>query len=199
MHPCTISPTWFTKTMTFSFRTSVASAKLRMLQKPMMASTFCPGTIALTPALWPTFMFCPMISAPASPKPKAKRPPSLMMVFSSITVSMGSFTFLLNLYLYMSFQHLLIWLSSCSRCAASISSRRCSRSPNLIAAKGLSLMVSILPIMRSMGFNKSTFALLEKDIAPKPTAQQMKIVRNMLRPASTCVVPRTSKTKSIFR
>mmetsp|Transcript_13064 Transcript_13064/g.27307 ORF Transcript_13064/g.27307 Transcript_13064/m.27307 type:complete len:263 (-) Transcript_13064:1467-2255(-) len=167
-----------------------------MLQKPMMAPTFCPDAMACTPALAPPPMFCPMISAPASPKPKAKRPPSLMMVFSSITVSMGSFTFLLNLYLYMSFQHLLIWLSSCSRCAASISSRRCSRSPNLIAAKGLSLMVSILAIMRSMGFRRSSLASLEKVSAPRATDMQMKIVCNMLREASRRVVALMSKAKT---
>mmetsp|Transcript_97145 Transcript_97145/g.270311 ORF Transcript_97145/g.270311 Transcript_97145/m.270311 type:complete len:202 (-) Transcript_97145:1930-2535(-) len=157
--PCTISPTWLTKTMTFSFKTSVASVKLRMLQKPMMASTLCPGTIASTPALCPPFMFCPMISAPASPKPKASRPPSLMMVFSRMTVSMGSRTFFRLQPRYTSFWNLVI-LASCSlRLAFSISSRLYSKSPSFIASNGLSLMASILATMRSMGFRSNWFAL----------------------------------------
>mmetsp|Transcript_27836 Transcript_27836/g.88021 ORF Transcript_27836/g.88021 Transcript_27836/m.88021 type:complete len:272 (-) Transcript_27836:126-941(-) len=64
--------------------------KFRMSQKPKMASTLRPGTMAFSMELLSPFMFWPMISAPASPKPSASREPILMMVFSRITVSMGS-------------------------------------------------------------------------------------------------------------
>mmetsp|Transcript_95904 Transcript_95904/g.254775 ORF Transcript_95904/g.254775 Transcript_95904/m.254775 type:complete len:342 (-) Transcript_95904:590-1615(-) len=195
--PCTISPTWFTKTMTFSFSTSVAFVKLRMLQKPMMASTFCPGTIASTPALWLPFMFCPMISAPASPKPSASSPPSLMMVFSRMTVSMGSLIFFAWHVLYNNFRKELI-LASCSRrFTLSISSRLYSRSPSFMASSGLSLMVCILAIMRSIGLSNNWLALTWKDHTPMPTAKQMKMVWSMLSPASSCVVARLSKAKTM--
>mmetsp|Transcript_108712 Transcript_108712/g.306363 ORF Transcript_108712/g.306363 Transcript_108712/m.306363 type:complete len:280 (+) Transcript_108712:844-1683(+) len=194
--PCTISPTWFTKTITFSFNTSVACMKFLMQQKPMMASTFEPGTIAFTPALAPPFMFWPMISAPASPKPSARRPPSLIIVFSKMTVSIGSFIFFCWHFLkyIMSFPD----FASCSRrFAFSISSRRYSRSPKFMASKGLSLIASIFAIMRSMGFSSSVLASLENVMAPMPTTKQMKIVCNMLRPASSCVMPRMSKAKTM--
>mmetsp|Transcript_38950 Transcript_38950/g.102944 ORF Transcript_38950/g.102944 Transcript_38950/m.102944 type:complete len:227 (+) Transcript_38950:1118-1798(+) len=59
-----------------------------MWQKPKMQSTRLPGIIAFR-ELSP-FMFCPMISAPASPKPSARSEPILIMVFSNTAVSIGS-------------------------------------------------------------------------------------------------------------
>jgi len=75
--------------MIFSCKTSVAVLKSRTRTKPRMHSTVVPWTLVLMPALSEPRMLWLMMWAPASPKPKAKREPNLMIVFSKITVSMG--------------------------------------------------------------------------------------------------------------
>mmetsp|Transcript_5802 Transcript_5802/g.9935 ORF Transcript_5802/g.9935 Transcript_5802/m.9935 type:complete len:230 (-) Transcript_5802:1385-2074(-) len=91
--PCTISAIWLENIITFACSTSVAVLKSRTRITPTMHSHLRPGTMALTPAESEPLMFLPMMSAPASPKPNAKRLPNLMMVFSRITVSRTSFLF----------------------------------------------------------------------------------------------------------
>mmetsp|Transcript_54176 Transcript_54176/g.167966 ORF Transcript_54176/g.167966 Transcript_54176/m.167966 type:complete len:245 (-) Transcript_54176:176-910(-) len=56
----------------------------------MMHSTRLPGIIALTPELSRPRMLWLTMSAPASPKPRASKEPSLMIVFSRMRVSMVS-------------------------------------------------------------------------------------------------------------
>mmetsp|Transcript_55733 Transcript_55733/g.156395 ORF Transcript_55733/g.156395 Transcript_55733/m.156395 type:complete len:227 (-) Transcript_55733:93-773(-) len=80
----------FTNTITSSLSTSVMSVKFLRLHIPKMASTFRPGTMAFNVEVLSPFMFCAMISAPASPKPRANSEPILMIVFSRTTVSIES-------------------------------------------------------------------------------------------------------------
>ena len=82
---CTIYPIVFTNTITSSWSYSVASVKLRMLQKPNMAHFLFPGIIGSTSP--PLAMFYAMISDPASPKPRANNTPILMMAFSTTYAS----------------------------------------------------------------------------------------------------------------
>mmetsp|Transcript_34086 Transcript_34086/g.101271 ORF Transcript_34086/g.101271 Transcript_34086/m.101271 type:complete len:232 (+) Transcript_34086:929-1624(+) len=79
----------FTKSMMCSWRTSVASGKFRMVHRQKIASTLRPGIMEFRVELSPPIC-CAMIPAPASPKPRARSWPILMIVFSSTTVSMGS-------------------------------------------------------------------------------------------------------------
>mmetsp|Transcript_62004 Transcript_62004/g.192026 ORF Transcript_62004/g.192026 Transcript_62004/m.192026 type:complete len:250 (-) Transcript_62004:549-1298(-) len=74
--------------MILDCKTSVATAKCRMRAWPMTHSTRWPGIITSTPAASLSLMFWPMMLTPAWPKPRARRDPSLMMVFSSTLVSM---------------------------------------------------------------------------------------------------------------
>mmetsp|Transcript_121044 Transcript_121044/g.349724 ORF Transcript_121044/g.349724 Transcript_121044/m.349724 type:complete len:241 (-) Transcript_121044:899-1621(-) len=90
MTPWTMIVTRFTKTITSSFKVSVISVKFLRLHKPNIASTFRPGTMVFRLDALSPFMFWAMISAPASPKPRASNEPILMIVFSSTTVSMES-------------------------------------------------------------------------------------------------------------
>lgn len=71
--------------MISDYRTSVHSIKWSRMQKPKMAWVLNPGIIgSMSPDV---FMFCPMIPAPASPKPRAKRDPIFTIAFSSVWVS----------------------------------------------------------------------------------------------------------------
>mmetsp|Transcript_105370 Transcript_105370/g.304806 ORF Transcript_105370/g.304806 Transcript_105370/m.304806 type:complete len:276 (-) Transcript_105370:1619-2446(-) len=198
--PCTISAIWFTKVMILDWSTSVATLKSRMRTTPTMQSTRVPGIMALTPALSPPCMLWPMMFAPASPKPSANSEPNLMIVFSKMTVSIGSLTLLkFSEALWQNFRNGPMASNFSRNFAASISSRRYSISPSFMASKGLSLMVSIFAIILSIGFKSSLFALLEKDIAPMPTAKHMNIVCKMLSQAPSCVVPRMSKMNNIVK
>mmetsp|Transcript_9628 Transcript_9628/g.26151 ORF Transcript_9628/g.26151 Transcript_9628/m.26151 type:complete len:231 (-) Transcript_9628:54-746(-) len=87
--PWTISAIWLQKALILACSTSVVTLKSRTRTTPMMVFTTVPGIIALMPT--PVrFMLWAMMFAPASPKPSASNDPSLMMVFSRITVSNGS-------------------------------------------------------------------------------------------------------------
>ena len=82
---CTTFAIVFTNTMTSSCSTSVASVKFRMSQKPKMAYCFLPAIISsISPTLT---IFCPIISAPASPKPNPSNTPILLIADSIISVS----------------------------------------------------------------------------------------------------------------
>jgi hypothetical protein len=71
--------------MTPSSRTSVASVKFLISQNPNILTYLSPGNIGLiSPA---PCIFLAMTWEPASPKPIAKRPPILVMVFSRMIVS----------------------------------------------------------------------------------------------------------------
>mmetsp|Transcript_52761 Transcript_52761/g.112926 ORF Transcript_52761/g.112926 Transcript_52761/m.112926 type:complete len:270 (+) Transcript_52761:848-1657(+) len=204
-----------TKTITWSCSTSVASVKFRMSQKPKIASTRRPGIMAISAELSPPFIFWPMISAPASPKPSAKREPILMMVFSSTTVSMGSGTCLFpggpnrtrGLNFMSQLLQLFLWprsrmMAACSfvRKAfrffreAATCSLWCSSSPMVMASKGLFLIFSSLAIIRSMGISTSLFASWENVMAPKRSKPQMKIVCAEFSTASILEPLRLSKT-----
>mmetsp|Transcript_64288 Transcript_64288/g.188619 ORF Transcript_64288/g.188619 Transcript_64288/m.188619 type:complete len:256 (+) Transcript_64288:220-987(+) len=88
-----------------------------------MHSTRLPGIIAL-PELSP-FMLCPMISTPASPKPRARSEPILMMVFSSTAVSIGSGSPLL------AGRNLLVQRSSRRFCRCAKATTLCTKPTNL--------------------------------------------------------------------
>mmetsp|Transcript_97232 Transcript_97232/g.275471 ORF Transcript_97232/g.275471 Transcript_97232/m.275471 type:complete len:278 (+) Transcript_97232:913-1746(+) len=217
MHECTTPAMWLTKTMTWSCRTSVASVKFRMSQNPKMASTLRPGIMAFNAELSPPFMFWPMISAPASPKPRASREPILMMVFSSTTVSIGSGACLDVVILWPMSRnqvaHLLTMplkpvFSLAMRPAghsfprraprvlleAWTCSRCCSSWPMVIASSGLFLILPSLAIMRSMGVSTSLFASFENVMAPKPSRKHMKSVCSEFSIASILEPLRRSKT-----
>mmetsp|Transcript_2480 Transcript_2480/g.5671 ORF Transcript_2480/g.5671 Transcript_2480/m.5671 type:complete len:220 (-) Transcript_2480:529-1188(-) len=185
--PCTISAIWLTKTMTLSWRIWVQSAKSWISQYPKIQSTMRPGIMALTPAVSLPFIFSPIISAPASPNPKARRPPILMMVFSRITVSMGSCFFLL-------FQNFVHHLSSCSfsRRRAACSSLY-APSPSLMAAMGESRITNSFLLIRSIGFRTRSLAPVVKDTVAPASRIQMKRVCPTLSKASNAVYARLSK------
>mmetsp|Transcript_51607 Transcript_51607/g.116170 ORF Transcript_51607/g.116170 Transcript_51607/m.116170 type:complete len:278 (-) Transcript_51607:1377-2210(-) len=160
--PCTISAIWFTNVMTLSWSTSVAMLKSRIRAAPIMHSTRVPSTIASTFALSKTFMLWAMMFAPASPKPRASSEPSLMMVFSRITVSMSSLVDAAGVHITMSQSH---WnLFCCCLCAFAlcISSNLNSSSATFIAISGSLRKVSTLEIMFSTGCSTSLFASFEK-------------------------------------
>mmetsp|Transcript_22876 Transcript_22876/g.54437 ORF Transcript_22876/g.54437 Transcript_22876/m.54437 type:complete len:204 (-) Transcript_22876:264-875(-) len=186
--PCTISLTWLTKTITFSFSTSVASVKLRMLQKPNTASTSWPGTIAFSSAVAPPCMLWTMISAPASPKPSASRPPSLIRVLSKIAVSRVS----KSLVSFFFRQHPCLLASSASSSSCILK----SMSPSFIACRGFFLMASSFTRIRSSGPKSSAWASRAKEIAPAAKARQIKQVCSMFKPAALCVTGRVSKANS---
>mmetsp|Transcript_39142 Transcript_39142/g.121362 ORF Transcript_39142/g.121362 Transcript_39142/m.121362 type:complete len:270 (-) Transcript_39142:1474-2283(-) len=209
MQECTTPAMRLTKTMTWSSKTSVASVKLRMSQKPKMASTLRPGIMAFSVELFSPFMFWPMISAPASPKPRASKEPILTMVFSRTTVSMGSGA-CLGAALE---QHARTaeaqrpsrparacggeTETSCVGCGlrlAATCSRCRSSSPIVRAASGSFLILSILAIIRSIGVSTNRLASLENVMAPKPKRKQMKRVWAVFSRASILEPLRRSKT-----
>mmetsp|Transcript_10788 Transcript_10788/g.31941 ORF Transcript_10788/g.31941 Transcript_10788/m.31941 type:complete len:302 (+) Transcript_10788:861-1766(+) len=216
---CTTFAIRLTKTMTWSCRTSVASVKFRMSQKPKMASTRRPGIMAFSAALSPPCMLRPMISAPASPNPRASSEPILMIVFSRTTVSMGSGTCFGPLFCVThiavsihlrSFSMTVCWdVNFATIEAASSPSWRpwrfrmlalltcsfwCSSSPMAMASSGLFLIRFSLVIMRSIGVSTSLFASREKVMAPKPSKKQMNKVCAVLSMASMREPCRRSKT-----
>mmetsp|Transcript_77613 Transcript_77613/g.251292 ORF Transcript_77613/g.251292 Transcript_77613/m.251292 type:complete len:375 (+) Transcript_77613:811-1935(+) len=199
VQPCTISLTWLTNSMVLSLSASMLSVKFRNAAKPKAQSTSVPSAFSRMPAPGEVPAKRPTISAPASPKPRAKRPPSLIMVFSSNTVSIGSLTTFMYWYWKSNRLSLDIFASASFFLACSTSSRRYSKSPRRMASKGLSLIVSIFAIILSMGCSNNSLASLEKDMAPTPTARQMKIVCKMFKPASSFVVPRVSKMKRMLK
>mmetsp|Transcript_123010 Transcript_123010/g.292459 ORF Transcript_123010/g.292459 Transcript_123010/m.292459 type:complete len:206 (+) Transcript_123010:819-1436(+) len=183
-----------------------------MSQKPKIASTRLPGIIAFKAAESPPRMFWPIISAPASPKPRARSEPILMMVFSRTTVSMGSGMGLGEeprrlMHLQMAAQHRLqsffrvasaSWSAGpccCPRFRARTCSRWCSSSPIVMASRGLFRILSNFEIIRSMGVKTSRLASWEKVMAPKPSRKQMKHVCAVFRIASSHVPVLRSKTK----
>mmetsp|Transcript_28724 Transcript_28724/g.79084 ORF Transcript_28724/g.79084 Transcript_28724/m.79084 type:complete len:227 (-) Transcript_28724:1467-2147(-) len=174
----TISATWFTNTMTLSCSTSVVSVKLRRFAKPKTASTLLPAIMGFTVAL-SSSMFFPMISHPASPKPKASNLPSLMIAFSRIFVSKVC-SFLprrrQNLKLLTrSYNECVCFASSSTSCFSKYIS-----SPNFMAYSGLSRISCTFEIIRSMGCNTSTLASWLKTMAPTASTAQIKAVCMML-------------------
>mmetsp|Transcript_42542 Transcript_42542/g.123665 ORF Transcript_42542/g.123665 Transcript_42542/m.123665 type:complete len:280 (+) Transcript_42542:804-1643(+) len=222
MHECTTPAMRLTKTMTWSCNTSVASVKFRMSQNPKIASTRRPGIIAFNAELSPPWRFCPMISAPASPKPRANNEPILMIVFSSTTVSMGSGTCFEEELLPRRFACLTHFrtiaryrfstMTPCrSTAETSLSSDfnvlRCflmpcslccslcrSSSPMAIASRGFRLMRLSFVIILSIGVSTKVFASREKVIAPKPSKKQMNKVWNVFNMASMREPRRRSNT-----
>ena len=90
-----ISATWFTKVITFVYKTSVESVKFLMSQKPKIAWIRWPGIIGFRSP--PELIFCAMMADPASPKPKANKWLILVIACSKIAVSnvLSSFYFFL--------------------------------------------------------------------------------------------------------
>jgi len=76
-----------TNSMTSSWSTSVASVNWRMSQNPKMAATRRPGTNAFRSP--PDRILLPMTSAPASPKPTARREQTLVKATSRMRVSIS--------------------------------------------------------------------------------------------------------------
>mmetsp|Transcript_23383 Transcript_23383/g.55303 ORF Transcript_23383/g.55303 Transcript_23383/m.55303 type:complete len:242 (+) Transcript_23383:892-1617(+) len=157
--PWMISAMEFTKALIFDCNTSVAMLKSRTLHMPMMQLTMVPGTIALIMAeAWP-FMLCRMMLAPASPKPKASSDPSFMMVFSSMSVSIGSSFVPKKLHEMMSFMTVkTLSLLSLFRLAFAISSCLNSLSAIFVAMRGSSRMDMTFLIIFSTGLTMSRFA-----------------------------------------
>mmetsp|Transcript_134813 Transcript_134813/g.252095 ORF Transcript_134813/g.252095 Transcript_134813/m.252095 type:complete len:210 (+) Transcript_134813:1088-1717(+) len=193
--PCTISAIWLTKFIIFDCSTSVATLKSRIFTLPIMHSTRTPGIMALTPALSEPCMLAPIMFAPASPKPSASREPSLMIVFSRMTVSMGSLTVLLHFFAVN-----ISWMPAemFSRVrllilAFATSSALNSSSAIFIAMSGFSRIASTRLIMFSTGVKTRLLASLENDIAATHSTKQMKPVMIRLKPASRRVKGRKSK------
>mmetsp|Transcript_95540 Transcript_95540/g.247409 ORF Transcript_95540/g.247409 Transcript_95540/m.247409 type:complete len:229 (+) Transcript_95540:1214-1900(+) len=161
--PCTISAIWFTKVITFACSTSVAVLKSRMRAAPIMHSTRFPSIMASTQALSTPCMLCSMIWAPACPNPRARRDPSLMIVFSRITVSISSGVLCLLLHRRISFTafDMEAFASNFLVFARFISSILNSSSATFIAESGLSRMVSTFAIMFSTGVKTNRFASFE--------------------------------------
>mmetsp|Transcript_33666 Transcript_33666/g.85068 ORF Transcript_33666/g.85068 Transcript_33666/m.85068 type:complete len:217 (-) Transcript_33666:1253-1903(-) len=193
--PWTISAIWFTNVMILDCRTSVAVLKSRTLATPMMQSTRVPGIIAFTPELSPLFMLWPMMLAPASPKPRARSDPSLMIVFSKITVSIGAFEPVLQkvhvaicctAFLIRSFWALFFL-------ALMISSALNSSSAILIATKGSSRIASTRLIILSTGLTMSRLASFENMRETPTRSTKMFNVFKRLYTASIFVKGRRSK------
>mmetsp|Transcript_96370 Transcript_96370/g.256051 ORF Transcript_96370/g.256051 Transcript_96370/m.256051 type:complete len:231 (-) Transcript_96370:1314-2006(-) len=160
--PCTISAIWFTKRMTSAWSTSVAVLKSRMRVEPTTHSTLVPSTMTTTFALSEPRRLCAMMFAPASPKPRASREPSLMMVFSRMTVSMISLPGSWPLQRTLSRTRFSLLSSLRLAFTFCISSTLNSSSATRIAARGSLRKVSTLDIMFSTGFSTSLLASLEK-------------------------------------
>mmetsp|Transcript_15315 Transcript_15315/g.44279 ORF Transcript_15315/g.44279 Transcript_15315/m.44279 type:complete len:257 (+) Transcript_15315:1061-1831(+) len=182
--------------MIFDCNTSVATLKLRTLTTPMMHSTRMPAIIASTPAVSPPFMFVPMMLAPASPKPSASNEPSLMIVFSRMTVSIGAEAAVQKVQVATSNKAVLI-LSRCAlaRRAFATSSALNSSSAICMAIKGLSRIDSTRWIIRSTGCTMSWLASL-LNISDTPTrSTKIQNVMMMLNAASACTKGRKSNQK----
>ena len=155
--PCTISPISFTNNMTPSYSSSVASVKFLMSQNPKMQMTFYPGNIGLISS--PPDMFFAIIEEPASPNPRARSPPILMSVYSSITVSSGA-----------SFDcFFLVPSSYCSMI-------NCSFSSSCWAFKGFSEIRFTFVIISSIGVITISWVTLDKINVPAPSTKTTKMV-----------------------
>mmetsp|Transcript_95234 Transcript_95234/g.213291 ORF Transcript_95234/g.213291 Transcript_95234/m.213291 type:complete len:272 (-) Transcript_95234:1327-2142(-) len=183
--PCTISAMRLTKVITLAWSTSVAIEKSLILVAPMMHSTRVPSTMASTQALSTPCMLCSMILLPASPKPRANKDPSLMMVFSKMTVSMSSPSDSRAVHVSISqtaFNQCLACFRCCRLCAVIVfltSSILSSSSATFMAKRGFSRMVSTFAIMVSTGYNTKLLASLVKSREAKVKAKQRKIVTVM--------------------
>mmetsp|Transcript_35795 Transcript_35795/g.106287 ORF Transcript_35795/g.106287 Transcript_35795/m.106287 type:complete len:305 (-) Transcript_35795:1501-2415(-) len=145
-----------------------------------MASTLLPGIIALMAvlSLAPSLAarFCTIVSPPASPKPRASREPSLMIVFSRMLVSSVVIGPLLALPLP-------FFLASCA--FSFLLWRRCRAlsSPSAAAIIGFVRIMSTSLVIRSMGARTSLSTSRAKSRAPAERTRMMKKV---------CVMPKTA-------
>mmetsp|Transcript_80543 Transcript_80543/g.228169 ORF Transcript_80543/g.228169 Transcript_80543/m.228169 type:complete len:274 (+) Transcript_80543:943-1764(+) len=206
--PWMISATWFTNVMTLDWSTSVATLKFWILAWPMTHSTRWPGSITFTPAVEPS-MFFRMISAPASPNPSTRSEPSLMIVFSRTTVSMGSWLslpwhamkfFICDRRFALSISKKLkrprgATPSAISLFLAAFTSLANFSSAILAALSGLMRMASTFAIMASTGYSTSWLTSLWNIIAAPHSTTQMKAVIPRLEAASTRTNRRWSNQK----
>mmetsp|Transcript_95236 Transcript_95236/g.213298 ORF Transcript_95236/g.213298 Transcript_95236/m.213298 type:complete len:225 (+) Transcript_95236:185-859(+) len=184
--PCTISAMRLTNCITSSCSTSVAVLKSHMRTLPTMQSTRRPETIAFTPDVSEPLMFCETMFAPASPNPRASNEPSLMMVFSRMTVSINS------PLCWRRLQHRNCLIASSARVCWSlffsadlrISSRLNSASAISVAFNGSSRMASTFSIICSTGVSTRVLASLEKNSEATQSTTHMNTVVSMLRAAS---------------
>ena len=128
--------------------------------------TFFPGIIGFTPPL--LFIFLAIISDPASPKPKAKRAPIFIIVYSKIAVSYYFAFFFCNNYLWFNF-----FFNS--------SSATVSSSAILAASKGLSAIRFTLLNILSIGVVTNSFESLIKSIADTVNKNIRKVVLTKLK------------------
>mmetsp|Transcript_99620 Transcript_99620/g.278974 ORF Transcript_99620/g.278974 Transcript_99620/m.278974 type:complete len:348 (-) Transcript_99620:1623-2666(-) len=177
----TMSATWLTKTMVLSFSTSVMTLKFRMSQKPKIASTLVPGIFTVTRAL-ESNMFSAMMFTPASPKPRANKEPSLMIVFSKICVSSST--------------DVAFNLLRLRRSLTLLGGALSPFSPSRVASNGSLRMTSTFPIIRSMGCNTSLSTSRLKSRAPMARTITTNIVCTTLRTASHSINMRVSNTKT---
>mmetsp|Transcript_152053 Transcript_152053/g.276508 ORF Transcript_152053/g.276508 Transcript_152053/m.276508 type:complete len:231 (-) Transcript_152053:1696-2388(-) len=191
--PWTISAIWLTKVITLPLSTSVAVLKSRMRAQPMMHSTRVPSTMAVTIALSTPCMLCSIMFAPASPKPNARRDPILMMVFSRITVSIGSETTLLDVHMIVSLAICHLFCSCILSFCFLTSSCRNSSSDIFMAINGLSRIFSTLEIIISTGFRTSLSASFEKKSDARQRTKHTNTVMIRENLASNLVKTRLSK------
>mmetsp|Transcript_83802 Transcript_83802/g.260420 ORF Transcript_83802/g.260420 Transcript_83802/m.260420 type:complete len:208 (+) Transcript_83802:852-1475(+) len=157
--PWMISAIMFTKALIFDCNTSVEMVKSRTRHTPMTQFTLVPGTIALMVTdSWPS-MLCRMMLAPASPKPRASKEPSLTMVFSRISVSIGSCLLWQHEQLMRSFSIIIsLSLPNLFAFALAISSALNSLSAIFVATSGSSRMAVTFLIIFSTGRTMRRFA-----------------------------------------
>mmetsp|Transcript_148342 Transcript_148342/g.458530 ORF Transcript_148342/g.458530 Transcript_148342/m.458530 type:complete len:246 (+) Transcript_148342:222-959(+) len=205
--PCTISAMRLTNVITWACSTSVAMEKSRIRREPMMHSTRMPSTMALTQALSTPSMLCSMIFTPASPNPSASNEPSVMMVFSRITVSISSSGSSWVAQSSVSYSALhqpfasmnMLLLSSDDFCWIIASLQSCSwvaSSATFMAMSGFARMVSTLAIMFSTGYSTRWLASLEKSREAKVSAKQRNTVTASENTLSFSTKGRTSKKKT---
>mmetsp|Transcript_63351 Transcript_63351/g.182298 ORF Transcript_63351/g.182298 Transcript_63351/m.182298 type:complete len:248 (+) Transcript_63351:1014-1757(+) len=139
-------------------------------------------------------MFWAMISLPASPKPSAKRDPSLMMAFSKIFVSIVA-CFFANFCLPLPFLDMVLTMVEAFLWCADTSSLYW-RSPSRIAYNGSCRMISTLLIIRSIGNNTSWSTSRLKSKAPMASTTTTNMVCTTPRIASHSMNFRTSKTNT---
>mmetsp|Transcript_115585 Transcript_115585/g.331833 ORF Transcript_115585/g.331833 Transcript_115585/m.331833 type:complete len:223 (-) Transcript_115585:1368-2036(-) len=153
-----------------------------------MASTLEPGIMAFTVAL-SSSRFWPMISLPASPKPKANNDPSLMIAFSRILVSIVACFFT-----SVRFAPFVFRMPSPSMRIRS--PPLYCKSPSWIAYNGFCRMISTLLIIRSIGNKTSLSTSRLKSNAPMARTITTNTVCAMPKIASHLIKARTSNTKT---
>lgn len=159
--------------MTPSYKTSVASVKFLISQKPNIKTCFTPGSIGLTSS--PYSMFLAIISDPASPNPRARRAPILLRVDSSIVVSIGS-SLSSVFFIFLTSSSALLYDYSYALCSASSSNSNFSSS-SWAAFNGSIVIACTLVIIFSIGVITKSVVSFEKSIAPAPrTKQTMNVV-----------------------